>query len=63
MNIVNGPGRYIDTIKLRQWPQPFNNQMGPEMAKSDLGIGPYLYLLFIRSSVEAPLEVTMWVSE
>ena len=30
INIVNGPGRYIDTIKHRQWPQPLNNQIGPE---------------------------------
>ena len=30
INIVNGPGRYIDTIKQTQWPQQFKNKTGPE---------------------------------
>ena len=47
INIVNGPGGYIHTIKQRQWPQQFKNKTGPENSWKFYRYWPILVHIFI----------------
>ena len=47
INLVNSPGRYTYTIKHRQWPKQFNNQMGPVKSRTMFKVSARTYLFYL----------------